>query len=86
MGDSEILATTASLNRLTFNDAGEVRIVVQRSDRQKDGRQFFMGPTVLHDRRGRYQRWTQCSRQSELHLLWQFEVANTASQSIEATD
>ena len=61
------MAITANLNRLTFNDADEVRALF--SDLIGKKGQLFIDPTILHNRWGRHQYRAQCFRESELHFL-----------------
>ncbi|MGA2495576.1 MAG: hypothetical protein ABSF67_22020 [Roseiarcus sp.] len=63
------MAITANLNRLTFNDADEIRALFSDLIGKKVDDSFFIDPAILRNRRGRYQCRTQCFRKSELHLL-----------------
>jgi hypothetical protein len=58
------MAITATLNRLTLNDADEIRALFSELIGKKVDESFF-----LYGRRGRNPRRAQCLRQSELHLL-----------------
>ena len=63
------MAITANLNRLTFNDADEVRALFSDLIGKKVDDSFFIDPTILHNRWGRHQYRAQCFRKSELHFL-----------------
>ena len=63
------MAITATLNRLTFNDADEIRALFSDLIGKKVDDELSIDPTILHSRRGRYQCRAQCLRKSELHFL-----------------
>ena len=66
------MAITANLNRLTFNDADEVRALFSDLIGKKVDDSFILIPpfsSILRNRRSRYQCRAQCFRQSELHFL-----------------
>ncbi len=65
------MAITANLNRLTFNDADEVRALFSDLIGKKVDDSFLLipDPTILHNRWARHQYRAECLRKSELHFL-----------------
>ena len=61
------MTITANLNRLTFNDADEIRALFSDLIGKKVDDSFLLIPPFY--RRGRYQHRAQCLRKSELHVL-----------------
>jgi len=63
------MAITANLNRLTFNDADEVRALFSDLIGKKVDDSFLLIPPYYTTGGGRHQCRAQCFRKSELHFL-----------------
>ena len=63
------MAITAALNRLTFDDADEIRALFSELIGKKVDESFLLIPPFYTAGGDRHPRRTQCLHQSELHVL-----------------
>ena len=63
------MAITSALNRLTFNDADEIRILFSELIGKKVDESFLLIPPFFYCRWGRNPRRAECLCKSELHFL-----------------